>query len=102
MRGVALEFAGGAHYGEVARIGLELQLVGQIRYRQFQSIVMDMHMGRNMQAASMGVQKRRQTLQECQNQKQEIIMGILSHGRILFSNSTSGNFCLLAKPGEGS
>lgn len=70
--------------------------------RQFQSIGMNMHMGRNMQAAGMGMQKRHQTLQERQNQKQAVILGILSHGRILISNSTSGNFWLLAKPGEGS
>ena len=48
--------------------------------RQFQSIVMNMHMGRNVQAAGMGVQKRHQTLQEGQNQKQAVILIILSHG----------------------
>jgi hypothetical protein len=31
--------------------------------RHFQAIVMNMHMGRGMQAAGMGMQKRRQTLQ---------------------------------------
>jgi phosphoribosylaminoimidazole (AIR) synthetase len=41
---------------------------------------MNMHMGRNVQAAGMGMQKRHQTLQERQNQKQAVIFGILSHG----------------------
>lgn len=38
---------------------------------------MNMHMGRNVQAAGMGMQKRHQTLQERQNQKQAVIFGIL-------------------------
>lgn len=41
--------------------------------RQFQSIGMNMHMGRNVQAAGMGMQKRHQTLQERQNQEQAVI-----------------------------
>jgi len=41
---------------------------------------MNMHMGRNVQAAGMGVQKRHQTLQERQNQKQAVSLSILSHG----------------------
>lgn len=46
--------------------------------RQFQSMVMNM--GCNVQAAGMGMQKRHQTLQERQNQKQAVFFGILSHG----------------------
>lgn len=34
---------------------------------------MNMHMGLNVQTAGMGMQKRYQTLQECQNQKQAVI-----------------------------
>jgi hypothetical protein len=41
---------------------------------------MNMHMGHGMQAAGMGMQKRHQTLQERQNQKQAVFFGILSHG----------------------
>lgn len=41
--------------------------------RQFQSIVMNMHMGCNVQAAGMGMQKRHQTLKERQNQEQAVI-----------------------------
>ncbi|MDP3482875.1 MAG: hypothetical protein Q8S05_06145 [Sulfuricella sp.] len=48
--------------------------------RQLQSIVMNMRMGCNVQAASMGMQKRHQALQERQDQKQEVMIGILSHG----------------------
>ena len=40
--------------------------------RQFQSIVMNVHLGRNVQAAGMGMQKRHQALQERQNQKQAV------------------------------
>lgn len=58
---------------------------------------MNMHMGRHVQSAGMGMQKRHQTLQKRQNQKQAVIFGILSHGRILIANSTSGNFLALRK-----
>jgi len=80
MRRVASEFTDGAHHGEVAQIGFELQFVRRTGSRQFQPNSMNMHMGRNVQAAGMGMQKRHQTLQERQNQKQAVILGILSHG----------------------
>lgn len=48
--------------------------------RQLQPIIMNVHMRRNMQAAGMGMQKRRQTLQERQNQKQIVILVVLAHG----------------------
>lgn len=73
----------------------------QVGRRQLQLIVMNVHMRRNMQATGMSMQKRHQTLQERQNQKQEVILSILSHDRILISNSKSGNFLALGKTGRG-
>lgn len=66
--------------------------MSRMESRQFQSIVMNMHMGRNVQTASMGMQQRCQTLQERQNQKQEIIQGIFSHARILILNPAQRQF----------
>ena len=60
--------------------------------RQFQSISMNMRMGRNVQAAGMGMQKRHQTLQERQDQKQAVMMDIISHGRILIFNPAQRQF----------
>jgi hypothetical protein len=47
---------------------------------------MDMRIGRNVQAACMGMQQRHQALQEYQNQDQAIISEIVSHLRILNFN----------------
>jgi len=83
MRRVTPEFTGDAHHGEVTQIGLEFKFMRRMESRQFQSIGMNMHMRRNVQAAGMSVQKRRQTLQECQDQKQAVISSVFSHERIL-------------------
>lgn len=83
VRGIAPEFADSAHHGEVARIGLELQIMRRTGSRQGKRMVMNMQMRRYVQAAGMGMQKRRQALQERQHQEQEIILSFLSHGRIL-------------------
>ena len=48
---------------------------------------MDMHVGRRVQAAGMGVQQRHQALQQGQQEDQEIFFEMNGHACILNSNA---------------
>ena len=66
---------------------------------------MDMHMGRDMQAAGMGVQQRHQALQQRQYQNQAEICEVISHAGILSANGRQhqsfGCTAKLGKAGQG-
>lgn len=53
-----------------------------------------------MLTAGMGMQKRRQALQECQRQHQIEIFKALAHRRILIRDHAGGNLSTLGKAGQ--